>query len=155
MENINNIKKNLTEQIQLRLYDEYYRDKKVNDLFYNLDLYKQSILLESDEIKVVYTISITFFESKIEHDSYISGFMPYYLFTFSNEEKNYVMINNFPFFEWLEIDEEDEEELFFKKVNTLKTALTFEELILYFKEIKKIDLSKIGIEDKDDWTHFD
>lgn len=150
------IKKKLTEHIKHALYEDYYGDKKVNDLFYKLDLYKVSIhLIESDEIKVVNTISIGIFESKIEHDSYISGFMSYYLFTFSNEVKDYVMINNFPVFGWLDEDDEDDDEFFWEKVNTLKTSLTFEELILYFKEIKKIDVSKIGIDYKDDLTHCD
>ena len=154
MENTNSIKNQLIDNINYQLDENYEMDNDVNDLFYELDVYNATIYVtELKKNKIVNTIVINIFKSKTEDrknesDSLISGFSTQYLLSFSKELNDYVMLDNFPLFE-IEFEEE-EDEVFFEKVNTVKKDLTFDELIFNLLEIKRLDASKIGIDDKVD-----
>ncbi len=154
MKNTISIKNQLIDNINYQLDENYEIDKNVNDLFYELDVYNATIYVtELKKNKVVNTIVINIFKSKTEErknesDSLISGFSTKYLLSFSKELNDYVILDNFPVFE-IEFEDEDDE-VFFEKVNTVKKDLTFDELILSLSKIKRLDASKIGIDDKVD-----
>jgi hypothetical protein len=152
MGKINIIESYLIEEIQKFFQNQTTLNKKMEDVFYELERYETSIIIKKTGSVKASLRGIRIYEFKWDERDWFSDpigdFLTPYIFSYSKKINDYVIIENFPKYE---IDETSDGMYFDVGMNDL----TFKELISYFKKIKKIDVSKIEIEEEDDLTQCD
>ena len=152
MGKINIIENDLIEQIQEIFKNQTTLNKKMEDVFYEVERYETSIIIKNIGSVDVSLRGIRIYELKSNERDWISDsigdFFTPYIFSYSKQIKDYVIIEDFPKYE---IDEDSDGMYYDLGMNDL----TFKELISYFKKIKKINSSKIEIEDEGDLTDCD
>lgn len=152
MGKINIIENDLIEQIQEIFKNQTTLNKKMEDVFYEVERYETSIIIKNIGSVDVSLRGIRIYELKSNERDWISDsigdFFTPYIFSYSKKIKDYVIIEDFPKYE---IDEDSDGMYYDLGMNDL----TFKELISYFKKIKKINSSKIEIEDEGDLTDCD
>ena len=149
MGSVNKIENELVLEIQKIFKNQTTLNKKMEDVFYELESYETSIIIKKIGSIDVSLIGIRIYELKSNERDWLSDsvgdFLTPYIFSYSNKINDYVIIEDFPKYK---IDETSD-----GMYNDLgMNDLTFRELISYFKKIKKINISKIEIVDGDDLT---
>jgi hypothetical protein len=152
MGSVNKIENDLIEQIQEIFENQTTLNKKMEDVFYEVERYETSIIIKNIGSVDVSLRGIRIYELKSNERDWLSDsigdFFTPYIFSYSKKFKDYVIIEDFPKYE---IDEDSDGMYYDAGMNDL----TFKELISYFKKIKKINSSKIEIEDEGDLTYCD
>lgn len=152
MGSVNKIENELVLEIQKFFQNQTTLNKKMEDVFYELESYETSIIIKKIGSIDVSLIGIRIYELKSNERDWLSDsvgdFLTPYIFSYSNKYNDYVIIEDFPKYK---IDKTSD-----GIYNDLgMNDLTFRELISYFKKIKKINISKIEIVDGDDLTQCD
>ena len=138
-----------TEEVLLNLD---IKDKSIYDFYYDLETIESTIIIGDKENVLLNFAEIRIYSNKCEdqddeHDSLGEIETPF-IISYSSEIEDYILLTNFPKYR---INEDAEN----MNNATVIRNLTFDELVVTFKEMKEIDMSKIEINDSDNFTYYE
>lgn len=128
------------------------KDKSIYDFFYDLEIIDTTIITGDKENILLNFIEVRIYSNKCEdpyeeHHS-IGEIETPFIISYSSEIEDYILLLNFPRY----IIDEDSDNM---NHNTGIRNLTFNELVDTFNKMKVIDMSKIEINDSDNFTYFE
>jgi hypothetical protein len=139
-------------EINLAIRNLKLKEKSINDLYYEIQTIEKTVIIGDIEDVLINFIDLRIFLSKCddpydEPDSIWQIETPY-IISYSSDIDDYSLLINFPDF----IINEDIDGLYNA---TGMYNLTFKKLIKTLNSMKKVDMSKIDINDGDDFTYCD